>query len=54
MKSGWLVSELVRGLLGSSCCELLLSEAGSWDRGNLDNPEEGERVPLEAATYQRQ
>jgi hypothetical protein len=28
-------------------------EAGSWDRGQFGNPEEGERPPLEAATKQR-
>jgi hypothetical protein len=43
-------SELVRGLLGFSYCELLQREAGSWDRGQFGNAEEGERPPLEAVT----
>jgi hypothetical protein len=47
---GKLVS--VRGLLGLSCCESLLIEAGSWRRGQFGNPEEGECPPLEATTKQ--
>jgi hypothetical protein len=46
----WLESELVRGLLRFSRCELLLLEAGSCGRGYFGNPEGGERPPLEAAT----
>jgi hypothetical protein len=48
---GWWVSELVRGQLGLSHCELLLLEAGSWGWGPFGNPEE--RPPLEAATKQQ-
>jgi hypothetical protein len=44
-----LVSELVKGLLRFSVCELLLLEAGSWG-WYFRNPEEGERLPLEAVT----
>jgi hypothetical protein len=46
-----LVSELVielKGLLQFTPCELLLSEAGSWGRGQFGNPEEVERKLLEA------
>jgi hypothetical protein len=32
--------------------ELLLWEAGRWDRGQFGNPEEGERSALEPATKQ--
>jgi hypothetical protein len=49
----WL-SELVRGALGFSSYELLVWEAGSWGRGRFGNPEEGERLSLEAANKQRQ
>jgi hypothetical protein len=49
-----LVSELVRGLLRFSRCELLLLQVSSWGRWELGNPEKGERPPLEAATKQRQ
>jgi hypothetical protein len=44
----------VRELMGLSRCELLLLEASNWGRGQLGNPEEGERPPFEAATKQRQ
>jgi hypothetical protein len=43
----------VRELLGFSHCELLLLEAGSWGLGEFGIPEEGERLPLEAATKQQ-
>jgi hypothetical protein len=39
--------------MGSSHCELLLSEASSWGQGQFGNPEEGERPSLKAATKQR-
>jgi hypothetical protein len=48
-----MVSELLREPLGFSCCDLLLSEVGSWGREPFGNLEEGERPPLEAATKQR-
>jgi hypothetical protein len=38
----WWVSEYVRGMLRFSRCELLLLEAGSWERWQFGNPEEGE------------
>jgi hypothetical protein len=41
----------VRGQLLLSQCELLLLEAGSWQ---FENPDEGERPPLEAAAKQRE
>jgi hypothetical protein len=40
----------VRELLWSSCCELLLLEAGSSGRGHFGNPEEEERSPLKPLT----
>jgi hypothetical protein len=52
LESDW-VSELVRELLRFNRSELLLWEAGSWDRGQFGNPKEGERPPFEAATKQR-
>jgi hypothetical protein len=36
----------VRELLGFSRCELLLLQAGTWGRGYLGNPEEGDWKPL--------
>jgi hypothetical protein len=36
----------VSKLLGFSCCERLLLEADSGDRGPFENPEDGERPPL--------
>jgi hypothetical protein len=39
--------------MGFSCSVLLMWEAGSWGRGQFVNPEEGERLPLEATTEQR-
>jgi hypothetical protein len=47
------MSELVRGLLRFSHCEMLLSGSGGLGRGLFRNPEEVERPPLEAATRQR-
>jgi hypothetical protein len=44
----------VRKLLGFSCGELLLLEAGIWGREHFGNPQEGERPPLEAASKRRQ
>jgi hypothetical protein len=41
---------VLRESLCFSHCELLLLEAGSLRRGLFGNPEEGERLPLEAAT----
>jgi hypothetical protein len=49
-----LVSELVRGLLRFSRRELLVWEVGSWGRGQVGKLEEAGRLPLEAATEQRQ
>jgi hypothetical protein len=49
----WWVTVLVRELQASRW-ELLLWEAGNWGRGQFGNPDEGERLPLEAATKQRQ
>jgi hypothetical protein len=40
----------VRRLLGFSRYEQLLLEAGSWGQGQFENTEEGECLPLEAAT----
>jgi hypothetical protein len=40
------VSECCGSVLVSCCCEKLLAEA----RGQFENPEEGERPPLEAVT----
>jgi hypothetical protein len=37
-----------------SRCELLLLEADNLGRGHVGNPEEGERLPLQAATKRRQ
>jgi hypothetical protein len=48
------MSELVRGLLLFSRCELLLLETGSWGREHFGNSDEGECPLLEAATKQRQ
>jgi hypothetical protein len=33
--------------------QLRVAESGSWARGQLGNPQEGERPTLEAATKQR-
>jgi hypothetical protein len=44
---------LVRWLLELNYCELLLLQAGSWGWGQFGNPEERERLSLEAATRQR-
>jgi hypothetical protein len=41
-------------LLGFSRYDLLLLEAGSWDREHFGNREEEEGSPLESATKQRQ
>jgi hypothetical protein len=48
---GELVSKL--GTCWGSACDLLLLEAGRWDREQFGNPEEGERPPLEAVTRRR-
>jgi hypothetical protein len=48
-----LVGVLVGELLWFSR-ELLLLAACSWSRGPFENPEEGERPPLQAAPKQRQ
>jgi hypothetical protein len=37
-------------MLRYSRCELWLLETGSWGQGQIRNPEEGERPPLEAVT----
>jgi hypothetical protein len=50
----WLVNEWFNLRTAAfSCCELLLLEAGSWDRWQFGDLEEGERPPLEVATKQR-
>jgi hypothetical protein len=43
----------MKELLQFSRCVLLLSEAGTWERVEFGNPEEGERPPLKAAAKQR-
>jgi hypothetical protein len=51
-----LVGELetvVKELVGFSRCELLLLEAGNWDREQFGIPEEGEGSLLEAVTKQQ-
>jgi hypothetical protein len=47
------LSVAVIELMGFSRCELSLLEASSWGRGQVGNPEEGERPQLEAVTEQR-
>jgi hypothetical protein len=44
----------VRELLGFSCCELFLLEAGSIGRGYFGKPGEGECPLLETVTKQRE
>jgi hypothetical protein len=47
------VTEVVRGLLQLSPCELLLLKPIAEARGQFGNPEERERPPLETVTRKK-
>jgi hypothetical protein len=52
-EESWFGNELVRELLRFSRCELLLLKFVPDASEQFENPEEGERSPLKAATKQR-
>jgi hypothetical protein len=52
VKSVWLVSEWVRGLLRFSPCELLLWESGSWGTGTGREPR-GKRISAVRSRYHK-